>query len=115
MKEYESMIVNQSLQIYRLQCELEDKDQTIEELTTGQKRKRGDCFEDIEDEVKEYLHGRKYPFDSPNEARKLMLHDAYKYYIKKGIEHPKTIQRELCWAMYSHPESSQAWKDYVLG
>ena len=105
--------------------ELKEKDRTIIRLTienynlknppSVKKRKfRDDKSEDIEDEVREFLHGRTYPLAPPSSVRDLMRIDADKYYEEYDMVNPKTFQDEVLRAMYFHPQSRLEWRDFVI-
>lgn len=63
--------------------------------------------------LKERLHKRTYPQNPPSEARKRMRLDALADYAANDKRPRPTFQKDILWIMYTHPQSDDAWKEFV--
>ena len=76
------------------------------------KAKSDDMVDELKSGMKDHLHAKTY--DSvPTAARKRMRMDALEYYAE-GAKRPRpTFQKDVLWVMYTHPQSTQEWKEFV--
>lgn len=81
-------------EIVRMQ---QDSDEHVEHLKNG---------------LKEFLHSNAYD-NEPVRAHKRMRLDALEYYEKEDKRPRPQFQKDVLWAMYTHPSRTDVWKEYV--
>jgi hypothetical protein len=68
--------------------------------------------EELKEGLKEHLHKRKYESE-PSTAFDHMRDDALEYYEAEQKRPRPAFQKDVLWAMYLHPDRSDAWKRFV--
>ncbi len=60
----------------------------------------------------EHLHAKTYD-EEPNRAFKRMRLDGLEYYEKEEKRPRPMFQKDVLWAMYTHPRRTDEWKEFV--